>query len=84
MTGSEGMRSMEGFDELLGVSDICCWFPAVVSHVVAFPFNEILILITECAAVQDLFDFIFEFVVDLNRFWRWWVLTVDVVAMPGG
>ena len=81
--GSRGMHGMEGFDELLGVSDVCCWFLAVVSHVIAFPFDEILILIMECAAVQDLFNFVFEFVVDLNRLWRWWVLTVNVVAVPG-
>ena len=58
---------MEGSDQLLGVSQVGSWFPGGVAGAVAFPLDKVLKLALEEAGVQNLFDFVFFFAVDLNR-----------------
>jgi hypothetical protein len=66
------------------VSKISSGFPAVVAGVVALPLDKILVLVSVFVAVQYMFNLVFEFVIDLN-WWGWgWVLSIYVVAGPGG
>ena len=51
-----------------------------MSGIVASPFDQVLILVSIFTAVEDLFDLVFSFIVDLNWFWRGWIVTVDAVA----
>jgi hypothetical protein len=75
---------VEGVNELLRVSKVVSWFPTVVARIIAFPFNKILILITVLTTVENILDFIFKFVIDLDWFRGWWRMSVDFVAMPRG
>ena len=75
---------MKGVDELLRVSKVCSWFPTIVPKIIALPFDQVLELVTILTTVQDVFNFIFEFVIDLNWLWRWWSVSVYLIAAPWG
>jgi hypothetical protein len=81
-TRCERVLSVEGVNKLLGVSKVSSWFPAVMPSIIALPFDKVLILVAILTTVQDTFNFVFEFVFNLNRFRGWWVLSVDVIAVP--
>jgi len=53
--------------KLLGVSEVSGWFPTVVSSVVAFPFDEVLILVMVLMTVKDALHLVFKFIVHLDR-----------------
>jgi hypothetical protein len=75
---------VKGVDELLRVSKVCSWLPAIVPRIIAFPFDKVLELITILMTIQDVFDFVFEFIIDLNWLWRWRSAPVYFVAPPWG
>jgi hypothetical protein len=75
---------MKGVDELLRVSKVCSWFPAVVPKIIAFSFDKVLELVAILTTVQDVFDFIFKFVIDLDWLGRWWSVSVYLIAAPWG
>ena len=74
---------MKIFDKIWGVSEVSGRFPTVVSSIIAFPLNQILVLVTIFAAVENLFDFVFEFIFDLYWLWRFGICAVDIIASPG-
>ena len=73
---------MELVDDFLAVCKAFGWLPAVVAFAIAFPSNQILELVTVCAAVQDFLNFVLQLAIDFHRF-RWGRLfSIDVVALP--
>lgn len=52
--------------------------------VVAIPFDEVLILVAILMAVQYLFNFIFKVIINLNRLWWRWGVTVDLITVSRG
>ena len=58
---------VEGSHQFLGVSQIGGWFPGGIAGAIPFPLHKVLELAPEEAGVQNLFDFVFFFAVDLNR-----------------
>ena len=73
---------MELVDDFLTVRKAFGWLPAVVAFAIAFPSNQILELVTVCAAVQDFLNFVLQLAIDFHRF-RWgWLFSIDVVALP--
>jgi hypothetical protein len=75
---------MKGVDELLRVSKVRSWLPAIVSKIIAFPFDKVLELVTILTTIQDVFNFVFEFIIDLNWLWRWRSVSVYFIALPWG
>ena len=75
---------MKGVDELLRVSKVRSWFPAIMPKIVAFPFDKVLKLVTILTTIQDVFDFIFKFVIDLNWLQRWRSVSIYFIAPPWG
>jgi hypothetical protein len=55
--------------------------PAIVPRVVTFPFDEILVLIAVGSAIEELFNFIFQFIVNDHGFW-WWVGVFGPAVLP--
>ena len=53
-----------------------------MAYIVALPFDKVLILISELATVQNGFNFIFKFFINLNRCRRRWLLSVDHIPFP--
>jgi hypothetical protein len=51
---------MKGVDKLLRVSKVSSWFPAVVSSIVAFSFDKVLVLVAILTTIKDTFNFIFK------------------------
>jgi hypothetical protein len=74
--------SIKGIDELLRVSKVSSWFPAVVTGIVAFPFDKVLILVVILTTIQNAFNFIFKFVSNLDQFRGWWSMFIDFITMP--
>src|SRR6267154_6870458 len=79
-----GVCSVKGIYKLLGVSKVSGWFPTVVPSVVAFPFDEVLILVTILTTVEDALYLVFKFVVHLYGVWRGWYASVDFVTLLWG
>ena len=75
--------AVELVDRSLGMREICCGLPRVLANAVSFPFDEVLELASEQAAVQNFFDNVFLLPIDFNRCWRGWGFTVDFVPSPG-
>ena len=75
---------MKGVYKFLGVSEIGGWFPAVVSGMVPFPFDQVLVLVLVLTTVKNLFNFILKFVFDLDWIWWWGDVAINVVALPRG
>ena len=59
-------------------------FPAVVSCIIALPFDEVLILIAILTTAKDALNLIFKHIIDLNWGWRQWIKSIDLIAMPWG
>jgi hypothetical protein len=55
-----------------------------VACIIAFPLDEVLVLIAILVTIEHAFDLVFSFVVNLN--WWWWgrVFSIYFVAGPGG
>jgi len=62
---------MKGLNEVRAVSEVCSRFPTVMSGIVAFPFDEVLILVTILTTVKDALDFILKGIINLYRGRRW-------------
>jgi hypothetical protein len=78
------MRDVESVHNLCTMGEISCWFPTVVSFVIALPLDEVLKLVTEFAAVENFFRLIFDVVFDFYWFgWRW-IVSLNVIAFPRG
>ena len=52
-------------------------FPTVVISIISFPFDKILILIIILVAVKDIFNIIFKFIIDFDRWRERWVKPID-------
>jgi hypothetical protein len=76
------MSGMEGVNELLRVSKVSGWFPAIVTRVIALSLDKVLVLVTILTTIQGVFNFIFKLVFDLDRLRRWWHMTIDFIAKP--
>src|SRR6267154_1655967 len=79
-----GVCSVKSVYKLLGVSEVSGWFPTVMPSVVAFPFDEVLMLVTILTTVEDPLHLVFKFVVHLYGVWRGWYVSVDFVTLPRG
>jgi hypothetical protein len=82
-TWGRRVSGMKGVNKLLGVSKVSSWFPAIVTEVIAFPFDKVLVLVTILTTIQDVFDFVFKFIFNLDWLWGWWSVTIDFIAMSG-
>jgi hypothetical protein len=71
MAWGRGVFGVEGIYKFLGVSKVSSGFPTIVSRIITMPFDEVLVLIMVLTTVEHTLYFIFEFLINLNRF-RWW------------
>lgn len=80
-----GVVLVEFGDCKLSVFEVRFGFPGctVSIHVVALPLDQVLKFAMSHPRIEDFFDFIFEFVLDLNR-WRRRLFPVgDLVGLVG-
>jgi hypothetical protein len=84
LTWRRRMGSVKSINKIITVGKMSDGFPTVVTIVIAFPLDQILMLIAEVAAVKNIFDFILKFLINLNMCRRGWSLTIDFIFMPGG
>jgi hypothetical protein len=82
VTWSRWVGSMKGVNELLGVSKVSSRFPAIMTKIIAFPFDQVLVLVAILTTIQDVFDFIFKLVFNLDWLWRWWCVPINFVTKP--
>jgi hypothetical protein len=50
--------------------NLLMYLPAVITHIIAFPLDEILKAVIPHAAIKDLLDFIFILAVNDSQGWR--------------
>jgi len=58
-TWGRGVLLVKGIDELFRMSKVCSRFPTIVTRIITFPFDKVLILVTVFATVENVFNFIF-------------------------
>jgi hypothetical protein len=75
---------MKGCGQFRRVSKISSRFPAVMALIIAFPFNQILILVTILTTIKDGLDFILIYVVNMIRRRRGGREAIDCVTTPWG
>ena len=78
--GAAGFLCMKIINCVSGITEIIPVLPSVVLHAVSFPFDQLLQLLAEHAAVEDFFHHILFLAVNkFRRWWQWCMSTSDGV-----
>jgi hypothetical protein len=75
---------MKSVDEIRTMGEVDGRLPTVMSCIIATPLDEVLVLVAIAPAVEDLFDFVFKCVVDLDWIGGWGVEAINGIPVPWG